>query len=380
MRTLFARASVVALISLTAPYLAAAQAVPSVDVPDHCTVQGIHAAHVYPTAGQYLGICALAAAKDQETVSDYVLDDSFSFGLFLSSLNGIAADPASQFWDIFQNGSESQLGLSDMPLTTGDTLTFQRADFTNNNAPIGSPVSFRIGTLIATQSAPTPPAASTLTLHDSFDVPLALGYIWSMQQKSGSFGATLLDDWVAIASAGGGAGDMRSHLSAYEVANPPTLSSTTDYERHAMALEALSINPYSGTPVDTITPIVKSFDGTQVGDSSLINDDIFALFPLLHAGYTAQDDIIAKTTIFIVSKQRTDGSWDGSVDMTAAAVQALSLVHSLPGTSGAVQKALGYLRAQQAEGGGFDNTSATSWVVQAIAGVGQDGAQGSKGT
>jgi hypothetical protein len=366
MKTLFVRAFVVALLGLAMPLFAAAQSVPSIDVPDYCTItDDAGGSHDY--SEHYLGICALAAAKEQGAVSSYQFHN-YSFGLFLTTLNGIAPDPNSQFWDLSQNGTEAQVGLSDITVTQGDVITFQLTDFTNNSL-IGPPVSFKIGSLVAAPSAPAAPQGGGLTLHDPFNVPLALGYIWSTQGPDGSFGSSLLDDWVAIASAGGGAGDLRTHLSAHEMSAPPTLSSTTDYERHAMALEALGINPYSGTPVDYITPIVKAFDGTQVGDPSLVNDDIFAIFPLLHAGYGAQDDIIVKIAAFVDSKQHDDGSWEGSADLTAAAVQALTLVHD---TSGALSKALGYLRMQEAQDGSFGNSSATSWVLQAIMSVGED--------
>ena len=63
--------------------------------------------------------------------------------------------------------------------------------------------------------------------------------------------------------------------------------SVTDYERHAMALMTLGINPYNGTSVNYIQKIVDSFDGNQIGDPSLINDDVFAIFPLVKSGYSS---------------------------------------------------------------------------------------------
>lgn len=348
-------------------------AVPSITVADHCTVADSGGGSHSFGPGTYLGICALAAAKDQHALTSYTLDN-FSFGLFLASLNGTSPS-STQFWDVSQNGVESQVGLSDLVIAQGDTLSFQLMDWSTNTA-VGSPITFTIGALVSS----TRPASGGggLTLHDPFDLSLATGFLWEGQHADGSFGSPLLDDWSAIASAGGRSGDLRAKLSAYETAHTQALTSTTDYERHAMALEALNIDPYTGTPVDTITPIVHAFDGTQIGDASLINDDIFAIFPLLHAGYHASDDLIKQTIAHIISAQHTDGSWDGGVDMTAAAIQALALTPSLPDTSTSIRKAVGYLRSQQTADGGFGNVSSTAWAIQGLVAAKEDTALWSK--
>jgi hypothetical protein len=375
----FSRIAFIVLVSAF-PSLALADALPSVNVPDHCTVSDSNGQNTQTYTGHYLGICALAAAKDQGAVSAYSLSYDAGLGFYLNSINAIVPS-GTQFLDLLQNGTEASVGLSTMTLQSGDTLAIQLEQCDANwlnCVPSGSPVSFKVS-LVSPQSA-TPAGASSVMLHDPFSVPLAFFYLRSLQQQDGDFGSPLLDDWVAIASAAGGAGDLRAHLQAYEAANAPALGSATDYERHAMALEALGINPYSGTSQDVITPIVKDFDGTQIGDPTLDNDDIFAIFPLLHAGYSAQDDIIQKTVAFIVAHQHADGSWDGSVDLTGAALQALSLTPSLPDVHTATIKALGYLGAQVQGDGSFGNVSATSWVMQGISAQGEDISQWSKST
>jgi hypothetical protein len=52
--------------------------------------------------------------------------------------------------------------------------------------------------------------------------------------------------------------------------------------------------------------------------------------------------------------------------MTAAAVQVLAEVKSLPGVSGALSGARSYLMSAQEAGGGFDDPFVTAWVLQAI--------------
>lgn len=337
----------------------------SVAVPDHCTVTDTGGStHTY--TGQYFAICALQAALDAGSVSSAQFSNAFpSLGLFVTTINGVAANPASEYWALYQNGGFASLGLSQLPVAAGNTITLELHDFSDNF--LGQRLTIGITSLIAAPVPPPQPVGNNLTLHGPFDIPRALAYLEDAQRADGSFGSSLLNDWVAIASAGGGAGDLRAKLAEYEKNNAPALTSATDYERHAMALEALGIDPYAGAGIDYIGPIVSRFDGTQVGDISLINDDIFALFPLLHAGYDADDNIIARIAKHIIAAQKSDGSWEESVDLTAAGVQALMPLQQLTGAAEAVSKALGYLHAKQNPDGSFGNSFSTSWVLQAIA-------------
>lgn len=208
--------------------------------------------------------------------------------------------------------------------------------------------------------------------HISFNTPLALSFLASQQKEDGSFSSSLITDWTAIAYGAVDGGAAEARLKAYLQSARPSLSSVTDYERHAMALLALGIDPYTGAGVDYIAPIVAAFDGTQVGSTSLVNDDIFAVFPLLKSGYTANDSMMQAIATFVVSKQKSNGSWEDSVDVTAAGIQALSL---LPNTSDARTKAAAYLRSKQTSTGSFGDVFATSWTLQAIAALGESQAQ-----
>lgn len=228
-------------------------------------------------------------------------------------------------------------------------------------------------TAITASSAP-PPAPSGGgggIFIAQFDVQRAVSFLASQQRADGSFSSTLLSDWAAIAYAVPGAAEQREKLRGFFASSSPELSSVTDYERHAMALEALGINPYSGEAQDYIALVAGAFDGTQIGDAALVNDDIFALFPLMHAGYGADDDIIRKIVAFIISKQAANGSWENSVDLTSAAIQALSQVNSLPDVSLPIANARGYLSSSPRINGGFGNEFSTSWALQAIYALGE---------
>lgn len=199
-----------------------------------------------------------------------------------------------------------------------------------------------------------------------FSTDRALSYLYSVQNPDGSFGSDLYTDWVAVAYAAGGvSGNAKVSLLSYLSSHAQVSSLLTDNERRAIALLSLGENPYSFNGTDYIAPIVSSFDGTQFGDASLVNDDIFALLPLSASGYVASDDLIAKDVQFLVSKQRSDGSWEGSIDLTAAAIQALRAYSAAPE---AVEKAIAYLQNSQQADGGFGSVYSTSWAMQAGAG------------
>lgn len=202
----------------------------------------------------------------------------------------------------------------------------------------------------------------------AFNIPSALAYLVNAQSSDGSFGGSdMYTDWAAIAfGATDPSGATTTNILGYMSSHGAISSVITDNERHAMALLSLGQNPYSFHDVDYITPILNSFDGTQFGDSSLVNDDIFALIPLSSSGYSATDPIISKDIGFIISKQNADGSWNASVDMTAAAIQALEPYNSIDAVAAALAKATSYMRVSQTSDGGFGTVYSTSWATQAM--------------
>lgn len=208
--------------------------------------------------------------------------------------------------------------------------------------------------------------------HSTISREKAIQFLAARQHEDGSFGASLFTDWVAIAfGAYEGANPAREKLKEYLLTDPHPGSLLTDYERRAMALEALGINPFNGTKTNYIEKILSRFDSSQFGSPELYNDDIFALFPLLNAGVSSNDERIQKTIAFILSKQKPDGSWIG-VDITAAAIQALLLTPSIEGVPQALLKAIEYLKNTQEASGGFEgNVFSTSWAIQAIRALGE---------
>ena len=262
-------------------------------------------------------------------------------------------------------------GNATLTLATAGTYTVGIADdyyFPSYTVTVSAPVQSGVGGgLPANENIPPPPAV--------FSIPKAVAYLTNVQSSDGSFcESDLYTDWAAIALGAVNNGSetaVETNLLNYMASQDNTVSSLlTDNERHAMALLALGQNPYSFHGVDYITPIIHSFDGTQFGDPSLDTDDIFALIPLSASGYSASDNIVAKDIQFIVSKQNSDGSWDESVDITAAGIQALSSFNSVFGVNSALAKAGMYLKNAQSADGGWENVSSSSWAIQAMNALG----------
>ncbi len=198
----------------------------------------------------------------------------------------------------------------------------------------------------------------------------ALAFLLSQQKADGSFTGSFIDDWAALALAQSTAPQAAKNALKTSLAAQQQFDSVTDYERRAMANEALGQDPNAGA--DPIAHITTSFDGTQIGDKNLTTDDIFALFPLTHAGYTVNDSLIQKEVAHVLSAQSTNGSFDTSVDVTAAAIQALAPLTSIDGVTAALAKARTYLAAREQPNGCFGNDFSTSWAMQAIAALGEN--------
>ena len=208
----------------------------------------------------------------------------------------------------------------------------------------------------------TPPVLET---KKTFSVSKALEFLTKNENSNGSFSNDMYTDWAAVGAAAGDSFDLKNNIINYLKNNSFTSSVLTDNERHAMVLMSLNINPYTGTTINYIKKIIDNFDGTQFGDKTLDNDDIFALIVLKNAGYSSSDEIIQKDINYIISQQSSNGSW-GSIDITAAAVQALTGFESTSGVVGAILKGESYLVSNQGLDNGFGNSFSTSWALQSM--------------
>ncbi len=205
----------------------------------------------------------------------------------------------------------------------------------------------------------------------------------NLKIKNGNFfDNPIYTDWAAIAYASNsGNSSQKSSIIDYLLANPITGDTITDYERRAMALMAMRKSPYNSTNINYIQKIVNSFDGTQIGNNNLFNDDVFGLITLLNAGYNYEDQIISKSTEFIISKQNNIDGGFGGTDLTAATIQALMILNSSNATIiNTIDSAKNYLKTMQTNNAGFKSNSndttesvfSTSWSLQAIYALGEN--------
>lgn len=247
-----------------------------------------------------------------------------------------------------------------------------------------NPITLTVFDLQSTSTPTAPPTdngsgggGNYTPTYSNIDTEKAIQYLTAKQQN-GDFASALYTDWAAMAF---GAYDRSNATSVaiknYLLTDPsPTagFNAVSDYARRAMALMALEINPYQ-TKTNYIKKITDTFNGTELVDKpenqGLFNDDIFALITLHKAGYSEQDEIIKQIIAFILSKQ-VNNNW-GSVDLTAAAIQALKPFSSNSPVSKAITDATLYLKNEQQADGGFANNSfSTSWTIQAGDAIGEN--------
>ncbi len=245
-----------------------------------------------------------------------------------------------------------------------------------------------------------PAAASAFVTPEQASVAAERGAEWfeSTQDESGA----LSSDWgmTALAAAGTNAADVRAglldpsaqdyYLGEWQASGPG--GAGTDAERGILAGVAGGIQPSRlSTASETdksnlVARVAELFDGTQVGEPGLLNDDVFGVLALHQVG--APQPLLQRLVDYLRTEQLPDGGWSWSAsssvadtDMTGAAVAAfcaagvplddpdlgaaLTLLHSLqdPATGGFV--------APPPFGAGV-NTDTTAWVASGLVQCGID--------
>ncbi|MFA6106246.1 MAG: prenyltransferase/squalene oxidase repeat-containing protein [Patescibacteria group bacterium] len=248
------------------------------------------------------------------------------------------------------------LTITPLPLVVEEEPEQEEEEEEQNHGSSGGGGSYGGGTVI-------PPAPSNI---DS--IKLA-NFLLANQKENGSMPNIMITDWTAIALAaeGGNAEKIKKYL----LTDPHPGNLLTDYERRAMALMSLRVNPYNGTKTNYISKITEQYANGQSGDAENFNDDIFAILILRKAGYTAEDAIFTGALSQLLSAQRQDNGW-GSVDLTAAAIEALLSVRAREGAENAITRAKLYLKEKQGQDAGFGNSFSTSWALQAIYALGEN--------
>lgn len=367
----------------------------AIDVPKTCTaVDTDLVSHSYgEEENSYLGICALQALLEKGEISSIGLSNQYpEMGLFVLSFNGLLADSNSQYWALYKNNSYAENGITTLSVEKDDILSFKLSNFASEE--IGDFVIIKINSLIAEEEIEnennggetgenieqneeeevveevlenneninkTSSSSSRSYIYvnnKNFDIEKAFEFIISKQASDGSFVENLYTDWSAIALSLIDSG-AKEKIKKYILSNDFDSLLITDYERRAMALMSLGINPYNGTNVNYIKKIVDSFDGEQIGDPSFINDDIFGILVLKNAGYK-EDDKIIKKVIFNIIKNYENKNFE-SLDIASALLQSLGGLENIDGINNLKEKIKDYILSNISQ---INNSYTASWVMQ----------------
>ncbi len=171
------------------------------------------------------------------------------------------------------------------------------------------------------------------------------------------------EEWSIMAHAAVGQNVGQSFLQ-----QPISNGSATDYEKRILAITAQGQDPETFGNQQFITKLKNFFDGTQLGDDGLLNDDIFGLAALYSAG--ERGTIISQLRNYILSNQNSDGGWgfapniSSDSNTTAMAIAALSVSGNFPANG------ISYLNSSADANGGFGFTpgqaadgASTAWVM-----------------
>lgn len=241
------------------------------------------------------------------------------------------------------------------------------------------------------------PAAATVTPAQA-ELAATRGALWFQAEQAES--GALPSDWglTALAAAGISAADVRIapvapsaqdyYFEEWTAAGPG--GAVTDAARTVLAGTAGGIQT---SRLETETPngnevaaLVAAFNGTEIGGGGLINDDVFGVLALDHAG--APRELLDAMAEFLRSDaaRTPDGGWaffagadQGDTDMTGAAIAALCAAGDSRGDP-LIDDALGLLEQRQDEAtGGFAappffpvNTDSTAWVASGLIRCGID--------
>jgi Prenyltransferase and squalene oxidase repeat len=255
--------------------------------------------------------------------------------------------------------------------------------------------------LILGATALAPAAADATVSTEQAVAAAARGAQWfeANQAESGALGS----DWgmTALAATGTNAADVRAgltdpsaqdfYLDEWQAEGPG--GAGTDAERGILAGVAGGIQTSRlGVSEEVeksnlVARIAELYDGTQIGEEGLLNDDIFGVLALHEVG--APEPLLRKEVDYLRTRQLPDGGWSWSASPTAVAdtdmtgsVVAAFCAAGVTTADPDLQKALALLHSLQDEAtGGFVapppfgigvNTDTTAWVASGLVECGID--------
>ncbi|MFA4833220.1 MAG: hypothetical protein WC619_00025 [Patescibacteria group bacterium] len=211
-------------------------------------------------------------------------------------------------------------------------------------------------------------------------IPEAVTYISSQTQ----------DAWITQALISAGETDVLvSHLSSVPEGG---FNPANDYAKTILALAAAGENPTTFGNLDYVAKLKSYYGGSQMGDASLVNDDIWSVLALASIYQVDSKEAVAAKE-FLLKNQNGNGGWgynvgeDSDSNDTAAAIMAL-IEAGIGKEELVITNAVSYLRTLQNDDGGFMNNPAwgtdsdsgsDAWVISALYKAGEVPASWTKG-
>ncbi len=245
------------------------------------------------------------------------------------------------------------------------------------------------------------PSASASVTEQQAQAAADAAVTWFATQQEAASGelSGFGGDWamVALANAGVNAADFQASPTdpsiqdffhqSWDWFGPGDLA--TDQERAILAGEAGGIQTAKlNSSRNLVAKLATLFDGSQLGSTALVNDDIFGLLALDHAG--AVDAISPSIAKVVRDAQTTQtpgaAGWgfantpnqNPDVDMTGAGIAALCAAGA-DASDPAVAKAIDWLETKQDDSSGGivsaffgANADSTAWVINGLRQCGVD--------
>ncbi len=206
----------------------------------------------------------------------------------------------------------------------------------------------------------------------------ALEYLRNRQAGDGSIGGFSVSAWAAMALAAANEdahewGNFVSYLN--DSIDRLDENTATDWERYALAITACNEDPRNFGGINFVAKIEGFYDGTQLGNTAIMYDDVFGILALISCGADVDSSLVQQVKAYISSQQQENGGW-GDVDATSAAVMALVAAGENPQSASLID-AVAFLKTTQAGSGGFQswgtaNAASTAWAIGALVAVDQD--------
>jgi energy-coupling factor transport system substrate-specific component len=233
----------------------------------------------------------------------------------------------------------------------------------------------------AEAAAPRGPAAAVAWLESTQNEDGGWG------ESPGSESAQAMTGWamLGLESAGVNPQDVTSAAGASPVAYLQealsTVQSPGDLARTILALEGAGVEPrqFGGRNLVSALLAKRRKDGSY---EDWPNSTAYAVLALRSAGIANLENSL----VWLRGAQNEDGGWGDVIGSPSDADGTGAVLQALPPGSKAAQRAVGYLREVQQDGGGFRlggngalNTQSSAWAVQGLLAAGVDPAAVKRG-